>query len=34
MNTDALMKYLIWIIFFSLAITGMYAMLKNLGILG
>jgi len=32
MNIDALMKYLIWIIFFGVALTGLYFLLKKLGV--
>lgn len=33
MNLDKLVKYLIWIVFFSLALTGMYLMLRRIGVL-
>ncbi len=33
MNSDDLIKFLIWIIFFALALFGLYAMLKKIGVL-
>lgn len=33
MNFDQLVKYLIWIVFFLLALSGMYVMLRRIGIL-
>ena len=33
MNLDDMMKYLIWIAFFILALTGIYFTLKKMGIL-
>ncbi len=32
MDLDVFMKYLIWVVFFALALTGLYIMLKSLGI--
>jgi hypothetical protein len=34
MNLDDLIKYLIWIVFFGVALAGVYFMLKKLGVLG
>jgi len=34
MKLDVLIKYLIWIIFFGLALTGVYVLLKSLGVVG
>ena len=31
MNLDDLAKYLIWIVFFAIALSGVYLLLKNLG---
>lgn len=31
MNFDDVIKYLIWIIFFGVALAGLYALLKGLG---
>ncbi len=31
MNLDNLMKYIIWIVFFGLALVGVYFLLKKLG---
>ena len=33
MNFDALIKYIIWIVFFGLALAGIYYLLKNLGVM-
>jgi len=33
MNLDEMIKYLIWIVFFILALGGLYFMLKQVGIL-
>jgi len=33
MNTETLMKYVIWMTFFALALAGIYAMLKKFGII-
>jgi len=33
MNLDSLIKYLMWIVFFGLALTGLYFMLKKVGIM-
>ncbi|GBE19802.1 hypothetical protein BMS3Abin17_00531 [archaeon BMS3Abin17] len=33
MNLDTLIKYLMWIVFFGVALTGLYFMLKKAGIL-
>jgi len=33
MNLDQLIKYLIWIVFFALALAGIYIMLRRVGIL-
>jgi hypothetical protein len=32
MNLDELVKYIIWIVFFGLALTALYFVLKNLGV--
>jgi len=32
MNLDVLMKYLIWIVFFGIALAGIYFLFKRLGI--
>jgi len=34
MNLDNLIKYLMWIIFFGVALAGLYFMLKKLGVVG
>ncbi len=34
MNFNTLIKYLIWIVFFGLALAGIYLMLKKFGIIG
>jgi hypothetical protein len=34
MNLDDLVKYLMWIVFFGLALAGIYFMLKKLGVMG
>ena len=33
MNLDNLIKYLIWVVFFGLTLTGLYFMLKKLGVM-
>ena len=33
MNMDELAKYLMWVIFFAIVLTGLYFMLKNAGVL-
>lgn len=33
MNLDELIKYLIWIVFFAIALFGIYFLLKRIGIL-
>ena len=33
MNLDTLVKYLTWIAFFALALTGLYFMLTKMGVL-
>lgn len=33
MNLDEMIKYIIWIAFFILALTGLYFMLKKIGVL-
>tara|TARA_Y100000310_G_scaffold99044_1_gene96816 strand:+ start:640 stop:741 length:102 start_codon:yes stop_codon:yes gene_type:complete len=33
MNLDNLIKYLMWIIFFGIALTGLYFMLKQFGLI-
>jgi len=33
MSFDDLIKYLIWIIFFGIVLTGLFFMLKKLGVL-
>ncbi len=32
MTLDTMIKYLIWIILFGIALTGIYLLLKNMGI--
>ncbi len=34
MNLDNLIKYLIWIVFFGVALAGIYFLLKKLGVMG
>ena len=34
MKLDVLIKYIIWIIFFGIASTGLYFMLRKFGIIG
>jgi len=34
MNLNNLIKYLIWIVFFILVLTGLYFMLKKIGVMG
>ncbi len=33
MNLDDLLRYLMWIVFFGLALTGLYFMFKRMGAL-
>jgi hypothetical protein len=33
MNLDEMVKYLIWIIFFGLALAGVYLLLKKIGVI-
>jgi|TARA_Y100000310_G_scaffold88833_1_gene85895 hypothetical protein len=33
MNLDSLIKYLMWIIFFGLALAGLYSLLKKFGLI-
>ncbi len=33
MNLDVLLKYLVWMAFFVIALLGVYTMLKKLGVL-
>jgi len=33
MNLDNLIKYIIWIVFFGLALAGIYFMLKKFGVM-
>lgn len=33
MNLDSMIKYLVWIVFFAIALVGLYFLLKTLGIL-
>lgn len=33
MNLDDFIKYLIWIIFFGVALAGLYFLLKKLGVM-
>jgi len=33
MNLDELIKYLIWIVFFGVALTGLYFTFKRFGVL-
>jgi hypothetical protein len=34
MDLENLIKYLIWIIFFGVALVGLYFLLRNLGVIG
>jgi len=34
MNLENLIKYLIWIIFFGVALAGVYFLLRKLGVVG
>lgn len=34
MDLETLIKYLIWIIFFGVALAGLYFLLRNLGVIG
>jgi len=34
MNLDALIKYVVWIIFFGVVLAGLYFLLKTLGVIG
>jgi len=34
MGLEDLIKYLIWIIFFGVALAGLYFLLRNLGVIG
>jgi len=34
MDLENLIKYLIWIIFFGVALAGVYFLLRNLGVIG
>lgn len=34
MNLDALIKYIVWIVFFGLALGAVYFLLGRLGIIG
>jgi hypothetical protein len=34
MNIDDLINYLIWIVFFLMALAGIYFLLRNLGVMG
>jgi len=34
MGIENLIKYLIWIIFFGVALAGIYFLLRNLGVIG
>jgi len=34
MNLDAMIKYLIWIVFFGLALAGVYLLLNKVGVIG
>lgn len=33
MNLDDMIKYLIWVVFFALALAGLYFALKKLGVI-
>lgn len=33
MSLDDLLRYLMWIVFFGLALTGLYFMFKRIGVL-
>jgi len=33
MSFDDLIKYIVWIVFFLIALAGLYSMLKKIGIL-
>ena len=34
MDTEVLIKYLIWVVFFVLALAGLYFMLRKIGLVG
>ncbi len=34
MNMEVLIKYLTWVAFFAIALIGLYALLKSIGVLG
>jgi len=34
MNLDEVTKYIIWIVFFALALTGLYLLLGRIGVMG
>ena len=34
MNLNELIKYIIWIVFFALALAGLYLVLRKIGVLG
>lgn len=34
MKLDELMKYLIWVVFFAIAVIGIFNLLKFLGVIG
>ncbi len=34
MNLEVLIKYLTWIVFFGIALAGVYMLLKQLGVMG
>jgi len=34
MDIEVLIKYLIWIVFFAIALAGLYFMLKKFGLIG
>ena len=33
MDTEELIKYLVWIVFFALALTGIYLLLRKIGVI-
>jgi|GEM_PF-863520 len=34
MTLDDFLKYLVWIVFFAIAVGGIYLLLKKLGVMG
>ncbi len=34
MDTEELIKYLIWVVFFAIALAGVYFLLRKIGVIG